>query len=135
MPVLYLNGLGATVDFATSGDTLEIVTLDQPERERPSEETTHLGSTEETAEPGGLENHGAISLEVHHDPEMTNFLGAAIEAITVNYPLRSGQTTPAKRQFNGFVTKQGGESFAKTGRITSKLEIMVANGWTEVAPT
>jgi len=138
MATVYTNGLGATVEFATSGLNLSPISITTPDREIPSEETFHLGSTEETYEPGGLFANGEVEFEVPYDP--SEDLDAVFEAklkeqITVNYPLRTGQSTPRKVQFNGHIQTLGGQEFAKEGRLVRKVTVKIDDSYQKIAAT
>lgn len=136
MPTLALEGVGATITFGTSTFTSDLLKLTIPERMREVLETTHLGTAvAKTYKPAQLQTVGVISAEFDHDPAASDLLLGDVETITIAYPLQSGQTTPAKIQFSGFVTKQGGEEFAVDAKMVTKVDIQVTGALTKIAAT
>lgn len=99
------NGTGASVTFGTSGFTANITAINGDSIERPSIDTTHLGTTTaRTFIPGDLVDQGNLTLEIQFDPDTTPPIKTATETITVTFPLSSGGTTAADWEFSGFGT-------------------------------
>lgn len=136
MPTIALEGTGASIQFASSSFTADLIMLTLPERSREIIETTHLGTlVSKTFKPAKLQNPGTISAEFDHVPEAQNLVLNAIEQITINYPLQAGQTTPTKLVFQGFVSQMGGEEMKVDSRMTTKVTIQVSGDITVVAAT
>jgi hypothetical protein len=126
MPTIALEGTGSSIVFGTSAFTNDLISLTLPEKAREVIETTHLGTVgAKTYKPAKLKNVGTISCEFDHNPAADDLTDNAIETITINYPLLAGQITPAKLQFKGFVTQQGGEEFKVDNKMTTKVTIQV----------
>jgi hypothetical protein len=136
MPTIALEGTGASIAFANSSFTSDLISLTLPEKAREVIETTHLGTTgAKTYKPAKLKNIGTMSAEFDHNPEAVDLTSKDPEQITISYPLQAGQTTPTKLVFNGFVTQQGGEEFKVDARMTTKVTIQVNGDVNVVAAT
>lgn len=136
MATYALEGTGTTIGFGTSNFTSDLISLTLPEVQRAEIETTHLGTTvAKTFKPATLQEVGSFECEFDHNPAAVDLTQAAAETITVTYPLLSGQTTPAKITFSGFVTKQGGEEAKVDARMTTKVSIRVNGAKTFVPAT
>ena len=136
MPTIALEGTGASIAFALSSFTSDLITLTLPERQREVIETTHLGTTGgKTFKPAKLVNNGTISCEFDHNPAAQKLVKNPVEQITISYPLESGQTTPARIVFQGFVTGEGGEELKVDSRMTTKATIQISGDITEVPAT
>ena len=127
MPTIALEGTGASIAFGTSSFAHDLISLTLPERTREVLDTTHLGTTgAKTSKPAKLKNVGTISCEFDHNPAAADLLEGDVETITISYPLQDGESTPAKLQFSGFVTQQGGEEFRVDTKMTTKVTIQVS---------
>lgn len=136
MTTIALEGTGASIGFATSVFTSDLISLTLPEKAREVIETTHLGTAgAKTYKPAKLKNVGTISCEFDHNPAADDLTDNDPETITITYPLVTGQTTPAKLTFNGFVISQGGEEFKTDQRMTTKVTIQVNGDMTFVPAT
>lgn len=136
MPTFALEGTGASIGFGVSNFTSDLLSLSLPEKAREVIETTHLGSIgSKTFKPAKLKNVGTISAEFDHNPAAVDLTNADVETITISYPIQTGQSTPAKLTFSGFVTQQGGEEMKVDDRMTTKVTIQVTGDLTYVPPT
>lgn len=136
MPTIALEGTGATVTFATTSFTSDLISLTLPERARDAIDTSHLGSTiVKTAKPGKLVDPGEVSMEFDHNPAAVKLIKNAAETITIAYPLQTGELTAATLAFTGFATSEGGENFTIGERITTKLTFKVTSDFTFTAST
>lgn len=136
MPTIALEGTGASIAFASSTFTADLISLTLPERAREVIETTHLGTlVSKTFKPAKLQNPGTISCEFDHVPEAQNLVLNSIEQITINYPLQAGQTSPTRLVFQGFVTQMGGEEMKVDSRMTTKVTIQVSGDITVTPAT
>lgn len=130
MPTIALEGVGASIAFATSAFAADIYSISLPERTREKIDTTHLGSTVvKTAKPGKLIDPGEIQVEIDHDPAAARLVKQPPEQITVHYPLRGSQTVSDQIEFTGFVTSEGGESFEVGKALRTKLTITVTSDY------
>lgn len=136
MTTIALEGTGASIAFATSEFTADLITLTLPSQSRESIDTTHLGTVgAKTSKPAKLKDVGSIEIEVDHDPSADRLIGAEPEEITISYPLQDGETTPAKLVFTGYVVNEGGEEFKVDDRMRTKMTIKVSGDMEPVAPT
>jgi hypothetical protein len=136
MPTIALEGTGASIAFALSSFTSDLITLTLPERQREVVETTHLGTIGgKTFKPAKLVNNGTISCEFDHNPAAQKLVKNPMETITITYPKDTGQTTAAAVVFQGFVTGEGGEELKVDSRMTTKVTIQISGDITEVAAT
>ncbi len=136
MATIALEGTGATISFGSSSFTSDLISLTLPEFTREAIDTTHLGTTAaKTAKPAKLRAVGDISCEFDHDPAAIDLTGRDPEQITISYPLLTGQVTPARLVFNGFVTSQGGEEMKVDSRMSTKVTIKVNGDVTKVPAT
>lgn len=136
MPTIALEGQGASIAFGTSSFSNDLISLTLPDKAREVLETTHLGTTgAKTYKPAKLKNVGDIACEFDHNPAQADLLLGDVETITISYPLISGQSTPTKLQFSGFVTNVGGEEFKTDAKLMSKVTIKVSGDITVIAAT
>lgn len=134
MSTIALEGTGSSIQFGSSAFSSDLISLTLPEITREAIDTTHLGTTAaKTAKPAKLRNVGEIGCEFDHNPAAIDLSSRDPEQITINYPLLSGQATPTKLVFNGFVTSQGGEEMKVDQRMVTKVTIKV-NGDITVVP-
>ena len=127
MATVALEGTGATIAFAISSFTADLISLTLPDKAREAIDTTHLGTTgAKTYKPAKLKTVGDISCEFDHNPEANDLTDNVIETITISYPLLSGQSTPTRLVFSGFVISQGGEEMKVDQRMVTKVTIKVS---------
>lgn len=136
MSTIALEGTGASIQFGSSAFSSDLISLTLPEITREAIDTTHLGTVSaKSSKPAKLRNVGEIQAEFDHDPAAIDLTKRDAEQITINYPLLSGQVTPTKLVFNGFVTSQGGEEMKVDQRMSTKATIKVNGDITVVAAT
>lgn len=136
MPTIALEGTGATIQFGSSTFASDLISLTLPEITREAIDTTHLGTTgAKTAKPAKLRNVGEIQAEFDHDPAQLDLTKRDAEQITISYPLLTGQATPTRLVFNGFVISQGGEEMKIDDRMRTKVTIRVNGDITVNAAT
>lgn len=136
MTTYAIEGQGATIAFGSSTFVSDLLSFNMPERTREVLETTHLGTTvAKTFKPAKVKTIGDISCEFDHNPGAADLLNNAIETITVNYPLLTGQSVAAKLVFSGFVIQQGGEEFKTDTKLTTKVTIKVSGDLAYTAAT
>ena len=124
-----IQGTGATITFQSSGYSADIVSISAPQLARGNNDTAALHTeSAKTSEPDRLYDPGEWSIEFVHDPEQPLMVTEDIETIVFTYP--DGTTT---RAFNGFVTNQGGGEFSNDSRVTTKINVRVAEA-AEVTP-
>ncbi len=96
-------GTGAAITFA-SGYFGEITGFSMDGMERPSIDTTHLGTTNaRTFIPGDLYDPGELAVELQFDTQTLPPFSATAETVTVTFPLTSGGTTTTWAA-SGFLT-------------------------------
>lgn len=135
MTTIALEGTGAAIAFSVSSFTSDLITLTLPDETVESMETTHLGTTgAKTSKPGKLKAIGPIECEFDHNPAAPSLLKVE-QAFTISWPLRTGQATPYKRVYSGYVSKQGGEPMEVGKLMRSKVTITVSGDYSEVQPT
>ena len=107
----YANGIEgntATIGFGTSSITLNWRSISPPAMTRETRDTTHLGSTWETAYPGAVKRLGEVSVTAIMDPDqwdaIKTLIGAAPETITITHPTPPGGASGQTYAFSGFVT-------------------------------
>lgn len=135
MATVALEGTGATIAFSVSSFVADLITLTLPEESVSVLDTTHLGTTvAKTAKPATLISHGDISAEFDHVPGIGR-LTRVQQNFTIAWPLRSGETTPYKRVYSGFVKSQGGEEMKTDTKMVTKVTIQVSGDFSEIAAT
>ena len=136
MTTLAIEGVGASIAFGTSGFSSDVYSITLPERARESIDTTHLGTTSaKTSKPAKLQDSGTVSVKVDHDPSAVDLVGQDPETITITYPLLTGQATPTKRYFTGYVVSMGGEEMTVDNKMTTNLTIKVTGPWSTIVAT
>ncbi|NBQ49116.1 MAG: hypothetical protein EBY40_00200 [Marivivens sp.] len=105
------NGTGTTITFGTSGFTASVTSITPVSgAERPSIDTTHLGTTTaRTSIPGDLIDWGTCEIAFQFDPDNRPPIDQAAETITVTFPLSSGGSTAANLAGSGYMTGYGNE--------------------------
>lgn len=135
MATIALEGTGATIAFGSSSYVADLISLTMPEEAVEDLDTTHLGTTvAKTSKPGALLDPGEVSLVYDHNPALASPL-RTVQTFTVSYPLQTGETTPAKRTFSGYVKSIGGEEFTVDNLIRTNVTIKVSGPITRVAAT
>lgn len=136
MPTYALEGTGATISFATSVFTSDLISLTLNEAAREALETTHLGTlVSKTFKPGKLVNVGTISAEFDFNPAANSLISNPAETITITYPLETGQATAARVTFSGFVTGEGGVELKVDALMRIKVTIQISGSITFTAAT
>lgn len=135
MPTIGLEGLGASIAFSVSAYVADLIMLTLPDETVAPLDTTHLGTlVAHTSKPSQLVKIGNISCEFDHNPASPRLRGV-VQTFTIAWPLRSGQTTPYKRVYSGYVTKEGSEEMKVESLMRSKITIEVSGNYSEVAAT
>ena len=96
-------GTGVTIAFGTSAFVANVMSISHGGIQRPSVDTTHLGTTTaRTFMPGDLYDGGEITLNIQWDPAaaVKPPIGGAVETITIDF----GTPTVS---FSGFATGYG----------------------------
>lgn len=104
------TGKGATIAFGTSAYSLTLKEMDLGEEKRDSIEDTGLASTKVTHVPGDLTDPGEMKIKYYFDQSAASARPActtAPETVTVTFPLKTGETTPANMAGTGMVTRVG----------------------------
>jgi hypothetical protein len=135
MTTLALEGTGASIAMSVSSFTADLISLSLPELSVEAMDTTHLGTVgAKTKKVAKLYEIGAISAEFDHNPASPSMKGVQ-QNFTISWPLQTGQTTPYKRIYPGFVSSEGGEEMTVDNLMRSKVTITVTGAMTEVAAT
>jgi len=102
-------GTGATIAFATSSFTAQIVSMDVSGITRVAIPSSHLGTTSaHTFLRGDLYDPGSLDLEIFHDPAKYPPFSGAAETITITFPISTTHTTNGGTfAASGFVTDVG----------------------------
>lgn len=83
-----IDGTGATLTFATSAFTAQLIDLDWSGRSRDALKSTHMGTTgSHTYIPADLVDGGELSITAYFDctDNTATLLGAAAENVTVGW--------------------------------------------------
>lgn len=135
MPTIALEGTGASIAFSVSSFTSDLISLTLPEESVEVIDTTHLGTpTAKTSKPAKLKKIGSISCEFDHNPSAPRLLRVE-QTFTISWPLLTGQATPYKRVYTGYVSSEGGEEMKVDNKMTKKVTIEVSGDYSEVAAT
>jgi len=101
-------GNGTTIAFTTSAFTANVHRIGGANTTRNAVETSHLGTTgQRTRIPGTLTDPGTTEVEFEWDQSFATFppITAVAETITITYPLKTGETTPAIEAGTGFLVE------------------------------
>lgn len=134
---------GASVTFATSGFSYNIVGVNIGSLETPALETSHIATTaagvgqegNATYIPGDIVRHGPATLRIHWNPSLGVIPIGVVQTITFTYPLVSGDTTAAYQTGSGFVSGFTPDEFVIDGVMTAQVTIQKSGPWTKVAAT
>lgn len=97
-------GTGATLTFASSVWTGNIISMNWTGIARESVPTSHLETVGgRTFIVGDLHDPGELEIEFQYEPDDRPPFDQAAEIITVTYPLAGG-STPANHNASGFMT-------------------------------
>ena len=125
MSTVIVEGLGASIGFASPSFTSNLITLSMPERAREAIDTTHLGSVAtKTSQPGKLFDPGQVSAEFEFDPAAAELIKGAPTTVTVTLPDDAGTIA-----FTGYVVSEGGEEFSVDTRVTTQVTIQVTSDY------
>jgi hypothetical protein len=126
MATIALEGVGGSITFGTSVYASDQIKITFPTPTRETLDTTHLGTVgAKTSKPARLKDVGSIEVEFDHNPEAYDLLDGDPETITINYPLRTGQTTPTRWVMSGYAVSVGGEEMAVDAKMVTKVTIKV----------
>ncbi len=127
---------GGSITLGTTGENFRILEGDRSGMAVEDIDVSHGSITDGFKEyiPSDLVEGGEYSFTVLHDPDVdeTNFVGV-LQTITITYPLPAGKTTPAKRQFQGYI-KDYGEALPIDDKMTAEITVKVA-GKVTVTPS
>jgi len=98
-------GFGTTITFS-SGFCASIKDVKIGGLSREAVDVTNFGSTGGYKEfiPSALIDPGELEVELIYDTDTAPPISGAAEAVTVTFPLKSGETTAATMACNGFLT-------------------------------
>ena len=131
------NPTGITVAFGTSTFTAAITGISVSGMERGAIDVTHLGSTTfKDYIPATLSDPGQVEATFLADPDQPAPIGAAVETLTVTFPIPSGGSTGATLVGTGFITSwdldaSGGDDSAMSGTFTFKFDGGTGPTWTD----
>lgn len=135
MPTIALEATGATIAFSVSSFVADLISLTLPEESIEDIDTTHLGTTGvKTSKPATLTSLSEIAAEFDHVPGIARIVGV-VQNFTIAWPLRTGETTPYKRIYPGYVKTQGGEEMKTDNKMVTKVTIKPTGNYTEVPAT
>lgn len=101
------EGAGAVLVFGTSATVLNKVQIQSQGYSREALETTHHATTGgyKTFIPGDFVDPGTVTVTWRYDPDVQPPITAAVETITITYPIPAGSTASggATEAFSGFV--------------------------------
>jgi hypothetical protein len=131
-----LEGLGFSVEFATSTVTARLVAMTAPSRTREAIDDSSISETGDIPFiPSAQIDGGEISLEFISVNGDEKLIEAGTETVSIVYPLESGQVTPLKKNFDAFATSEGGEEFSRASRVTKKVTMKVVQTLADTAAT
>jgi len=98
-------GTGAIAVFATSALSLNWTSMALGTKSIDTIDTTHLATTgNKTLMGGDLSNPGEVSFEFQWDSENGPNVSNVSEALTISFPLATGQSTKATYAGTGLIT-------------------------------
>jgi len=109
--------MGVTITFGTSAFAAKVTGISGGKMIRDAYDATHMGSAVGTDFgdvrwmeqcPADLASVEDFTIEMLYDLDLLPPIDQAAEAITIQCPPRSGQTTGAKIEFSGFMKEYGG---------------------------
>lgn len=104
------TGKGATIAFGTSTYSLTLKEMDLGEEKRDPLDDTGLASAKVTHVAGDLPDPGEMKIKYYFDQSASNarpVTSTVAETVTVTFPLKSGETTPANLAGTGMITRVG----------------------------
>jgi hypothetical protein len=89
-------GTGTTIAFGTSAFVAHLLSVNGSDITRPVIDSTHMETTgERTKIFGDLFDAGSVECEIAFDPDLQPPIGAAVETITITFPVPTGMATGA----------------------------------------
>lgn len=120
------EGHGATLTFATSGYSPNIVSINTPSFTREALATTHLATTGgKTFIPAATVDYGELSFTVQVQPDTLPPITGVAETITLAFGDDGGGASPADWEFSGFITSVGEASITTDEIITQDITVKV----------
>lgn len=96
---------GTTITFGTSSWTGAVQSIDSLSFERQVKDRTHLGTTTFRAKaPGDLQDAGGLTVRFFFDPDDPPPITAAVETITLTFPIPVGKSAGATLAGTAFVS-------------------------------
>lgn len=134
---------GASITFATSGLTYNIVGVNPGSIETPALETTHIASPQAgvgqygngTYIPGDIVRHGPMTMRIHWNPSAGLVPIALMQTMRVTYALITGDSTAAYEEGSGFVNAYAPDEFVVDGIMTAQITVQKSGPWTRVPAT
>ena len=98
-------GTGTTIVFGTSAFEAHLLSVNGTDITRAVVDSTHMGTTgERTKIFGDLFDPGSVECEIALDPDAQPPIGAAVETITITFPIPTGMATGANIAGTGACT-------------------------------
>lgn len=126
---------GGTLAFSTSSFTVDILEISRSGVSVADIETSHASTSGgyKTYMPADLIEGGTYEVTIAHDPD-DDVEGQikVVQTITHTYPLPSGQSTAADKEFSGYINSYD-EALPVDDQMTATITIKVAGAVTTTA--
>ena len=101
-------GTGTTISFPSSGFTAQITSVSLSDISRKEVDVTHMGSSTVEFIPADLVNWGSVEMEILFDPDSIPPIDAAVETVTITFPIPALHSAGATAVGSAFLTKASG---------------------------
>ena len=126
------EGTGATVTFATSAYTAEIIDIKRTPRKYDALDATKLSSTvSKEYIRSTLAEPGEIDLTVHWNPDV-RFTPNTGETVTITYPVIGSNSTASTDASSGFILEFDELDIAVGKIMMSKIKVKLTGSVTHV---
>lgn len=130
------EGVGATIEFLTTGIVADLISFTLVTRSRSVLDTSGISdSVVKSNKPAKLLEPGTMALVMDFNPSGTPLVTQDPERIKVTFPLLEGETTPAQWEFTGYATEEGGGEMGIDAVTRSNVTLQLQSDIDITTPT
>lgn len=120
-------GTGTTIVFGTSSFAAEVLQINGENVSRAVIDTSHMGTTgARTKMPGDLHDEGEVTMNIAFNPNNEIPVDAAVETITITFPVPSGDSNGATAAGSGFIS-----GYSWTDPLEDKMTADITITWAD----
>lgn len=131
-------GLGATIEFLTSGIEIKVTKADWDALKRTTHDKTHLGTPAASPSsmvnvqkfPGKLVDGGNIKFSGYYSGPVLELIVSKEERVRVTFPLEDNETTPETFEFDGFCDDVKPWNLDPDEKVINDVNLVIAGNLT-----